>query len=48
MFVVLLAGNLKSFISFAGVFFITKVDGNVDVWDLLDRFVVPCLSGRTN
>ena len=28
------------FFPFLGVFFITKTDGNVDVWDLLDRFVV--------
>ena len=24
--------------SFPGVFFITKTDGSVDVWDLLDRY----------
>ena len=28
------------FFSFLGVFFITKTDGNVDVWDLLDRYVI--------
>ena len=28
------------FFPFLGVFFITKTDGNVDVWDLLDRYVI--------
>ena len=28
------------FFPFLGVFFVTKTDGNVDVWDLLDRYVI--------
>ena len=28
------------FFPFLGVFFITKTDGNVDVWDLLDRYLI--------
>lgn len=30
--------NVTDFLFLSGVFFITKTDGNVDVWDLLDRF----------
>ena len=26
--------------AYAGVFFITKQNGNVDVWDLLDRYTI--------